>query len=125
MIFLDPVDSRNSIRSICSIRSVSFIYIKSEKRKYKIVGLPLLKTNGVYYIPCKQGDSLELETRLIELKNSSLTLQHIINKEKQIASIGYETRVWAKKKLDKVYAEPFPSDIREKLLTFVKDEILK
>ena len=95
------------------------------KIKYKIVGLPLLKTSGIYYIPCKQDDLLEIETRLVTLKNSSLKLQHIIFKDKKIASIGYETRVWAQKKENKISTKNIPSDIRKKLLNYVKNEITK
>ena len=92
------------------------------KKKYKIVGLPLIKTSAIYYIPCKQGDQLEIEIRLIELKNSSLKLQHIIKKNKKVASIGFESRVWAKKEGDIVAPEQIPSAVRNKLINFVKDE---
>ena len=94
------------------------------KKQYKIIGLPLLKTSGIYYKPCKQGDTLEIETRLIELNNSSLRLQHIIYSKDLIASIGYETRIWAKKKGTKISSHPIPGIIKDVLLKYLKDEII-
>ena len=92
------------------------------KKKYKIVGLPLLKTSGIYYQPCMQGEVLILETRIIELKNPSIRLQHIINNDGKIASIGYETRIWAKKDNTNIASCPIPSNVKEVLTEHIKKE---
>ena len=39
-----------------------------------------------------------------------------------MASIGFESRVWAKKEGDKVAPEQIPYAVRNKLINFVKDE---
>ena len=94
------------------------------KKQYKIIGLSLLQTSGIYYKPCKQGDNLELETRLIELKKSSLRLQYIITNKGHIASIGYEARIWAKKKDTNISSQTIPFRVKNELLKYIKDEII-
>ena len=94
------------------------------KKQYKIIGLPLLQTSGIYYKPCKQGDNLELEIRLIELKKSSLRLQYIITNKGHIASIGYEARIWAKKKDTNISSQTIPFRVKNELLKYIKDEII-
>ena len=94
------------------------------KKQYKIIGLPLLQTSGINYKPCKLGDNLELETRLIELKKSSLRLQYIITNKGHIASIGYEARIWAKKKDTNISSQTIPFRVKNELLKYIKDEII-
>jgi 4-hydroxybenzoyl-CoA thioesterase len=65
------------------------------RRKYGIVGLPLVDAGAKFFIPCRFDDQVVIESAVSEWGRSSFTVSHQIKKAGQLAVEGFEKRVWA------------------------------
>ena len=65
------------------------------RRKYGIVGLPVVDVGARFVMPCRFDDEIVIESEVSEWGRSSFTVRHRILKGGALAVDGYEKRVWA------------------------------
>lgn len=65
------------------------------RKKYRIVGLPIVDVGARFIIPCRFDDEVVVESEVGEWGRSSFTVRHRILKGGVLAVEGFEKRVWA------------------------------
>jgi 4-hydroxybenzoyl-CoA thioesterase len=88
------------------------------RRKYGIVGLPVVDVGARFFVPCRFDDEVVVESEVSEWGRSSFTVRHRIIKAGQLALEGFEKRVWAAPHPDRegaIQARPVPAEIVAKL----------
>ncbi|HSC44598.1 MAG TPA: thioesterase family protein [Candidatus Acidoferrum sp.] len=68
---------------------------KAEMLKhYGLLGIPLIEAAAQFYVPAAFGESVTVETRIVEWGNSSFRVEHKMYKGGVLAAEGRERRVW-------------------------------
>ena len=65
------------------------------RKKYGIVGLPVVDVGARFITPCRFDDEVIVESEVGEWGRSSFTVRHRILKAGELALDGFEKRVWA------------------------------
>ena len=65
------------------------------RKKYGIVGMPVVEVGARFVQPCRFDDSVIVESEVGEWGRSSFTVRHRILKDGDLALDGFEKRVWA------------------------------
>lgn len=65
------------------------------RRKYGIVGMPIVEVGAKFILPCRFDDEIVAESEVGEWGRSSFTVRHRILKAGAVALDGFEKRVWA------------------------------
>ncbi|HMF50149.1 MAG TPA: acyl-CoA thioesterase [Candidatus Saccharimonadales bacterium] len=65
------------------------------RRKYGIVGMPIVEVGARFILPCRFDDEIVAESEVGEWGRSSFTVRHRILKAGALALDGFEKRVWA------------------------------
>ena len=65
------------------------------RRKYGIVGMPIVEVGTKFILPCRFDDEVVAESEVGEWGRSSFTVRHRILKAGALALDGFEKRVWA------------------------------
>ncbi len=65
------------------------------RRKYGIVGMPIVEVGAKFILPCRFDDEVVFESGVGEWGRSSFTVRHRILKAGALALDGFEKRVWA------------------------------
>jgi len=65
------------------------------RKKYGIVGLPIVEVGARFVMPCRFDDEIIVESHVSEWGRSSFTVSHRVTKETTLALEGFEKRVWA------------------------------
>lgn len=65
------------------------------RKKYGIVGLPVVDVGARFVMPCRFDDEIVVESEVSEWGRSSFTVRHRILKAGELALDGFEKRVWA------------------------------
>ena len=65
------------------------------RKKYGIVGMPVVVVGARFVQPCRFDDSVIVESEVGEWGRSSFTVRHRILKDGELALDGFEKRVWA------------------------------
>lgn len=84
------------------------------RRKYGIVGLPVVDVGARFFLPCRFDDEIVVESAVSEWGRSSFTVRHHIKKDAQLALEGFEKRVWAAPHPERpgaIQAQPVPAEI--------------
>jgi 4-hydroxybenzoyl-CoA thioesterase len=84
------------------------------RKKYGIVGLPIVEVGARFIIPCRFDDEVVVESEIGEWGRSSFTVRHRILKRGELALDGSEKRVWAAPHPDRagaIKAQPIPAEI--------------
>jgi 4-hydroxybenzoyl-CoA thioesterase len=84
------------------------------RRKYVIVGLPLVDAGAQFFLPCRFDDEVVVESAVREWGRSSFTVRHQITKDGTLAVEGFEKRVWAAPHPEHpgtIQAQPVPAEI--------------
>jgi 4-hydroxybenzoyl-CoA thioesterase len=84
------------------------------RRRYGIVGLPLVEQGTKFHAPCRFDDEVILESEVGEWGRSSFTVRHRVLKGSDIAVDGFEKRVWAiadPERAGRIKPEPIPREI--------------
>lgn len=63
-------------------------------RHYGLLGIPLIEAGAQFYVPAAFGDTVAVETRIVEWGNSSFRVQHKMYKGDVLAAEARERRVW-------------------------------
>ena len=65
------------------------------RKKYGIVGMPVVEVGARFVMPCRFDDDVSVESEVSEWGRSSFTVRHRILKAGELALDGFEKRVWA------------------------------
>ena len=84
------------------------------RKKYGIVGIPIVEVGARFIMPCRFDDEVIVESEVSEWGRSSFTVRHRILKEGKLALEGFEKRVWAAphpERAGAIQAQPVPAEI--------------
>jgi len=84
------------------------------RKKYRIVGMPIVEVGARFVMPCRFDDDIVVESEVGEWGRSSFTVRHRIVKAGELALDGFEKRVWAAadpERLGAIKAQPVPAEI--------------
>ena len=88
---------------------------KQEVRKrFGIVGWPMLDTRAKFAIPSKFGDDIGIESRIVEFGTSSFKVEHRVLRGEALAIEAWETRVWVTTHPDdpaRIKSAPIPAEV--------------
>jgi 4-hydroxybenzoyl-CoA thioesterase len=65
------------------------------RKKYGIVGMPLVEQSTRFLIPCRFDDAIVIESDIAEWGRSSFKVRHRLLRNGELAVEGFEKRVWA------------------------------
>jgi 4-hydroxybenzoyl-CoA thioesterase len=85
---------------------------------YGVLGIPVVDASARFLAPSTQGDELEVESTVTELRTSSFVITHKFFNGKELLLEGKETRVWAAAhptKPNRMKAQPLPEEVIKKL----------
>jgi 4-hydroxybenzoyl-CoA thioesterase len=86
-------------------------------RTYGIVGIPLVEAHARYIAPSSFGDTLMVETRITEWKNSSFSVEHKLYRGEILAVEATEVRVWTARAGNdpkRIESRPIPHEVIER-----------
>jgi len=84
------------------------------RKKYAIIGMPLVEQGTKFLRPCRFDDEIVVESEVEVWGRTSFTVRHRILNEGKLAVDGFEKRVWAVLDPDqpgKIKPLPIPADI--------------
>ena len=84
------------------------------RKKYQIVGLPVVEVGARFVVPCRFDDEVVVESEVSEWGRSSFTVRHRLKRQGQLALDGFEKRVWAGAHPDRpgaIQARSIPAEI--------------
>ncbi len=84
------------------------------RKKYGIVGIPVVDVGARFIVPCRFDDEVVVESEATDWGKSSFTVRHRLLKEGRLAVEGFEKRVWAVPHPERpgaIRAEPVPAEI--------------
>ena len=84
------------------------------RKKYGIVGIPIVVVGARFLVPCRFDDEVIVESEVGEWGRSSFTVRPRILKEGKLALEGFEKRVWAAPHPERpgaIQAQPVPAEI--------------
>jgi 4-hydroxybenzoyl-CoA thioesterase len=87
-------------------------------RSYGVLGIPVVEVNARFIAPSTQGDELDVESSVVELRKSSFVITHNFFCMNELLLEGRETRVWAAAhptQSNRMKALPLPQEVVEKL----------
>ena len=64
-------------------------------KQFGLVGIPLVEARAEFYAPASFGETVTVETRIVEWGKSSFQVEHRLYKGGVLAAQGREKRVWA------------------------------
>jgi 4-hydroxybenzoyl-CoA thioesterase len=84
------------------------------RKKYAIVGMPVVEIGTRFLMPCRFDDEIVVESEVGEWGRSSFTVRHRVIKAGELALDGFEKRVWAAAdpgRAGAIKAQPVPAEI--------------
>lgn len=63
-------------------------------RQYGLVGIPLVEASGQFHAPASFGETVVVESRVVEWGTSSFRVEHKLFKGSVLSAEGREKRVW-------------------------------
>ena len=84
------------------------------RKKYGIVGIPIVEVGARFITPCHFDDEVIVESEVGEWGRSSFTVRHRVLKDGKLALEGFEKRVWAAPHPERpgaIQAQPVPAEI--------------
>ena len=88
-------------------------------------GFPLVETRARFHRAVSFGDVVVIESRILAVRKSSFDVEHRLTNRGELATEGFETRVWTKRDPnapERIKSHPIPSDILAKLGVEVSSE---
>lgn len=86
-------------------------------RHYGLLGIPLIEAGAQFYVPAAFGETVAVETRIVEWGNSSFRVEHKMYKGDVLAAEGRERRVWTVRdslRASGMRSEPIPQEVKDK-----------
>ena len=91
---------------------------KAEMLKhYGLLGIPLIEAGAQFYVPAAFGETVVVETRIVEWGNSSFRVEHKMYKGDVLAAEGRERRVWTVRDLLRqsgMRSQAIPQEVKDK-----------
>jgi 4-hydroxybenzoyl-CoA thioesterase len=87
---------------------------RAMRRKYGIVGIPIVEVGARFFIPCRFDDEVVVESEVAEWGRTSFMVRHRLLNEGKLALEGFEKRVWAAPHPEQpgaIQAKPVPAEI--------------
>jgi 4-hydroxybenzoyl-CoA thioesterase len=84
------------------------------RRKYRIVGMPIVEVSARFVKPCRFDDEVVVESEIGEWGRSSFTVRHRLLRDGELALEGIEKRVWAAphpERAGEIQAQAIPAEI--------------
>lgn len=84
------------------------------RRKYGIVGMPIVEAGAKFMMPCRFDDEVIVESEVSEWGRTSFTVRHRVLREGQLVVEGFEKRVWAAphpERAGAIQPQPVPAEI--------------
>src|ERR671924_1439239 len=84
------------------------------RRRYGIVGIPVVEVGARFVMPCRFDDEVVVESEVGEWGRSSFTVRHRVIKQGELALEGFEKHVWAgphPQQPGAMQAQPIPAEI--------------
>jgi 4-hydroxybenzoyl-CoA thioesterase len=84
------------------------------RRKYGIVGMPIVEVSARFIKPCRFDDEVGVESEIGEWGRSSFTVRHRLFRNGELALEGLEKRVWAAphpERAGEIRAQAIPAEI--------------
>jgi 4-hydroxybenzoyl-CoA thioesterase len=84
------------------------------RKKYGIVGMPIVEVGARFLMPCRFDDDIVVESEVSEWGRTSFTVRHRVLKEGKLVVEGFEKRVWAAPHPERaggIHAQPVPAEI--------------
>jgi 4-hydroxybenzoyl-CoA thioesterase len=85
-------------------------------KKYRIAGIPLVDARARFITPSAFGDTVSVESRILEWGKSSFSVEHKLFRGEELAVEGFEKRVWIVKdgKVERgIRGEEIPREVKE------------
>ena len=84
------------------------------RKKYGILGMPLVDTGARFLLPCRFDEEIVIESSVETWGRTSFTVRHHLSKGGELAVDGFEKRVWASpdpERPGRIKAQPIPPEI--------------
>jgi 4-hydroxybenzoyl-CoA thioesterase len=84
------------------------------RKKYGIVGMPIVEAGAKFMMPCRFDDEVVVESEVSEWGRTSFTVRHRVLKEGRLVVEGFEKRVWAApdpERAGAIQPQPVPAEI--------------
>ena len=84
-------------------------------RQYGLVGIPLVEANGQFYAPASFGETVVVESRIVDWGTSSFRVEHKLFKGSMLTAEGREKRVWTVRDLSSekgMRGEAVPEEVK-------------
>ncbi len=88
-------------------------------KKYGLAGIPMVETSARFFLPSSFGDTVTVESTILEWGKSSFRVGHKLFRGDVLAAEGLEKRVWtvrAKDGSNKLMSEAIPQEVKERFL---------
>jgi 4-hydroxybenzoyl-CoA thioesterase len=85
--------------------------------RYGLAGIPMVETSARFFVPSSFGDTVMVESRIVEWGNSSFRVEHKLFREDTLAAEGLEKRVWTVRAKDgskKLQSEKIPQEVKDR-----------
>lgn len=81
-----------------------------------VVGLPIVDVHGSFTSPVRYADEVTIETRVSNVHERTLRVEHEVRVGERVCATGYEVRAWvAVGENGRLAAQPFPDDVAARL----------
>ena len=81
-----------------------------------IIGTPIVDVSAKFLRPATYGDAIDIETSIIEWRDTSFVMRHIIRRDSEILVEGQEIRIFARRHPDdpmRIQAVRLPDHLRK------------
>jgi len=89
---------------------------KAEMLKtYGLAGIPLVEASAQFYTPASFGETVAVETQIVEWGKSSFRVEHKLYKGDVLAAEGREKRVWTVRdaaRANGIRSETIPQEVK-------------
>ncbi len=86
-------------------------------KHYKFAGYPMVDTRARFLKPCKFGDDVVIETKVVKFGRSSFDVEHPLTLNGELCVEAFEKRVWVERDPadpEKINAAPGPQNVISK-----------
>jgi 4-hydroxybenzoyl-CoA thioesterase len=86
-------------------------------KKYGLVGILLIEASAQFFVPARFGETVTVETRIVEWGSSSFRVEHKLYKGDRLAAEGRERRVWTVRDAHResgLRSEPVPEEVKDR-----------
>lgn len=84
-------------------------------KQYGLIGIPLVEASAQFHVPASFGETVNVESRIVEWGNSSFRVEHKLYKGSVLGVEGREKRVWTVRDPNTksgLRSEPIPQEIK-------------